>query len=129
MQAFEISGDDAVLWERIRETASGAAFECALELFACEAPARKYGSGLPAARDDGVERGWKSTRFIGWHLAGPPLGRNDTRIGGFICTGAIGRPCRMSNRRCANSHRRERLCHLGVRRASHVNDFVPGDFL
>ena len=34
MQAFEISGDDAVIWKRIRETASGAAFEGALELFA-----------------------------------------------------------------------------------------------
>jgi hypothetical protein len=34
MKAFEISGDDAVVWRSIRETASGAAFECALELFA-----------------------------------------------------------------------------------------------
>ena len=69
-------------------------------------------------------------------FAEPPLGGNDTRIGGFICTGAIGWPWRMSNRRGAKAHRpfgsqdkHECLCHLGVRRASHVNDFVPGDFL
>jgi hypothetical protein len=68
MQAFEIAGGDAVIWKRIRETASGAAFECALKSFAREAPFRRYGSGLPAARNDGVERRRKSMRFVGWHL-------------------------------------------------------------
>jgi hypothetical protein len=60
MQGFEISGDDAVVRKRIRETASGAAFEGALKLFARQIPARRYGSGLPAARNDRVERGGKS---------------------------------------------------------------------
>lgn len=68
MKAFEISGYDAIIWKRIGETASGAAFECALELFTREAPARRDGSGLPAARNDGVERRRKSMRFVGWHL-------------------------------------------------------------
>jgi hypothetical protein len=68
MKAFEISGDDAVIWKRIRETASGAAFECALKLFAREAPFGRYGGGLPAARNGGVERRRKSMRFVGWHL-------------------------------------------------------------
>ena len=60
MKAFEISDDDAVVWKRIWETASGAAFECALKLFAREAPLGRYGSGLPAARNDGVRARGKS---------------------------------------------------------------------
>jgi len=68
MQAFEISGYDAVVWKRIRETAGGAAFERALKFFAREAPFGRNGSGLPAARNGGVKRGGKAMRFVGWHF-------------------------------------------------------------
>ena len=68
MQAFEISGYDAIVWKRIRETASDAAFERALKFFAREAPFGRYGSGLPSTRNDGVERRGKAMRFVGWHL-------------------------------------------------------------
>lgn len=68
MQAFKISGYDAVVWKGIRETASDAAFERALKFFAREAPFGRNGSGLPTARNGGVERGGKAMRFVGWHL-------------------------------------------------------------
>jgi len=69
MQAFEVSGDDAVIRKRIRKTARDAAFERPLKLFAREAPTRRYGSRLPAARNGGVERRRKPVRFIGRHLS------------------------------------------------------------
>ena len=68
MQAFEISGYDAVVWKRFRETTSDAAFERALKFFAREAPFGRHGSGLPAARNNGVERWREAMRFVGWHL-------------------------------------------------------------
>src|ERR1700740_1508434 len=70
MEAFQVSGYDAIVGQRNREAGRGAAFEGALELIVGKVPAERNGSFLPATRDGSADRGGKPRRFIGWHLSG-----------------------------------------------------------